>query len=205
MVQTRSAAAQRRTLAQVLPWPLYLPNLIGYVRVITMVAAMLESDPGSAKAMWLLLLSLALDYIDGPCARAFDMCTQFGDLLDHYTDHVTMQWLVYVTASAGPFGRANLAVSTLHNGVAFAYMALRGHYFKHSERGNIVTRTIEANNYWNMASMLYAANCILIPLVKLSFAGHHGVTPPDASAPLIDVVDAVGGLVTLSYSFAVWL
>ena len=28
--------------------------------------------------MWLLLLSLALDYIDGPCARAFDMCTQFG-------------------------------------------------------------------------------------------------------------------------------
>mmetsp|Transcript_15859 Transcript_15859/g.50109 ORF Transcript_15859/g.50109 Transcript_15859/m.50109 type:complete len:206 (+) Transcript_15859:28-645(+) len=205
MVQTRSAAAQRRTLAQVLPWPLYLPNLIGYVRVITMVAAMLESDPGSEKAMWLLLLSLALDYIDGPCARAFDMCTQFGDLLDHYTDHVTMQWLVYVTASAGPFGRANLAVSTLHNGVAFAYMALRGHYFKHSERGNIVTRTIEANNYWNMASMLYAANCILIPLVKLSFAGHHGVTPPDASAPLIDVVDAVGGLVTLSYSFAVWL
>ena len=132
-------------------------------------------------------------------------CSQFGDLLDHYTDHVTMQWLVYVTASAGPFGRANLAVSTLHNGVAFAYMALRGHYFKHSERGNIVTRTIEANNYWNMASMLYAANCILIPLVKLSFAGHHRVTPPDASAPLIDVVDAVGGLVTLSYSFAVWL
>ena len=60
-------------------------------------------------------------------------------------------------------------------------MALRGHYFKHSERGNIVTRTIEANNYWNMASMLYAANCILIPLVKLSFAGHHGMTPPDAS------------------------
>ncbi|EOD26325.1 hypothetical protein EMIHUDRAFT_111408 [Emiliania huxleyi CCMP1516] len=183
-------------------WP---PNLIGYVRVATLCAAMHAADPAGSDAVWFCFVSLFLDYLDGPCARYLNMCSQFGDLLDHYTDHVTMQWLVYVTASAGPFGRANLAVSTLHNGVAFAYMALRGHYFKHSERGNIVTRTIEANNYWNMASMLYAANCILIPLVKLSFAGHHGMTPPDASAPLIDVVDAVGAAVTLSYSFAVWL
>ena len=59
-------------------------------------------------------------------------------------------------------------------------MALRGHYFKHSEKGNVVTRAIEANNYWNLPSLLYCANYILLPMVKLSFAGTHGIQPREA-------------------------
>mmetsp|Transcript_18404 Transcript_18404/g.58801 ORF Transcript_18404/g.58801 Transcript_18404/m.58801 type:complete len:211 (+) Transcript_18404:28-660(+) len=200
MVQTRSAAAQRRTLAQVLPWPLYLPNLIGYVRVITMVAAMLESDPGSEKAMWLLLLSLALDYIDGPCARAFDMCTQFGDLLDHYTDHVSMFWLVYITSTS----TINVAVNAAHAVVACGYMARCGHYFKHSSGGNYVTRLVEENNYFNMPAMLWNANTVLIPLVKMSYHIEKGLPQKDSTL-LINIFDALGGLVTLSYTVAVCL
>ena len=58
-----------------------------------------------------------------------------------------MMWLVYVaTKGSGTAGQINCAVSAVHNVVAFVYMAIRGHYFKHSERGNVVTRTIEANN-----------------------------------------------------------
>lgn len=186
----------------VLFWP---PNLIGYVRVLTLLAAMRELDPAGSTAVWMLTTSLVLDYFDGPCARKMQMCSQFGDLLDHYTDHVTMLWLVYVTTSSSMWGQANLAISTVHNIVAFVYMALKGHYFKHSERGNVVTRLIEANNYWNLASLLYCANCILLPLLRLSLAGSHGMKPAAATSPLMDAADALGAAVTLTYSVAVWL
>ena len=69
-----------------MPFWLYAPNLLGYIRVATLVYAMYESDPGSSMAATCLALSLAIDYVDGPCARRFDMCTKFGDLLDHVCD-----------------------------------------------------------------------------------------------------------------------
>ena len=166
---------------------------------------MADPDSASSYAIWMLTASLVLDYFDGPCARRMDMCSQFGDLLDHYTDHVTMLWLVYVTTGPDMWGRANLAISTLHNCVAFVYMAYFGHYFKHTKKGNVVTRNIEANNYWNMASMLYCANCILLPLVRLSLAGSLGMKPAAATSPLMDAADVLGAVVTLSYSVAVWL
>lgn len=128
-VPPETEATSRRTLPLLL-WP---PNLIGYVRVLTLVAAMRASDPTGAFALWMLTASLVLDYFDGPCARHMNMCSQFGDLLDHYTDHATMMWLVYITAgSMSLWGSANLAISAIHNGVAFVYMAVKGHYFKHS-------------------------------------------------------------------------
>lgn len=187
----------------VLLWP---PNLIGYVRVLTLLAAMRETDPAGSTAIWMVTASLVLDYFDGPCARRLKMCSQFGDLLDHYTDHVTMLWLVWVTTQRTTvWGQANLAISIVHNVVAFIYMALRGHYFKHSEKGNVVTRTIEANNYWNLASLLYCANCILLPVVRLSLAQVHGMKPAAATSPLMDAADVLGAAVTLAYSVAVWL
>ena len=84
-------------------------------------------------------------------------------------------------------------------------MAVYGHYFKHSVQGNAVTRAIEANNYWNLPSMLYCANCILLPLIKLSLAETHSMRPSATSTPLIDLADMCGAAVTLSYSVAVWL
>ena len=82
-----------------MPFWLYAPNLLGYIRVATLVYAMYESDPGSSMAATCLALSLAIDYVDGPCARRFDMCTKFGDLLDHVCDHISMFWLVYITSA----------------------------------------------------------------------------------------------------------
>ena len=200
MVQTRSQASKKHTLP-VLLWP---PNLIGYLRVVTLAAAMLAPNAASSYAVWMVTASYALDYIDGPCARRMDMCSQFGDLLDHYTDHMTMMWLVWAVTGGGVWAQINLAISAIHNGIAFVYMAVTGHYFKHSATGNVVTRNIEANNYWNLLSLLYCANTTLLPLVKLSMADTHSMKPADATTPLIDTADVLGGLVTLAYSIAVW-
>ena len=67
--------------AQRLPVALYLPNLIGYVRVVALIVALLEEDPSSSTAIRAVVLSLALDYIDGPIARRLNMCTQFGCMI----------------------------------------------------------------------------------------------------------------------------
>ena len=197
-VDATRGAETAPTLAEKLPIPLYIPNLIGYVRVWAFLVAVRETDPGSPTATWALVLSLALDYIDGPCARALGMCTQFGDLLDHYTDHITMFWLVYITSAS----QVNIVVNALHMLVAFGYMAVTGHYFKHSAGGNVVTRTVEANNYFNMPSMLWNANTMLIPLLKLSYHNELGLARTGSTA-LVDLCDALGLLVNLAYSIAV--
>ena len=180
-----------------LPFWLYLPNLIGYVRWATLIAAMLEPDPASQFAVRCLVASFALDYFDGPAARKFGMCTQFGDLLDHFADHVTMFWLVHVTTTSAVNWWVNLAacVATL------GYMCLTGHYFKHAASSNWVTATVEAHNYFNMPAMLWNANCILVPFVKLSYACEHGLDAR-ATTEVLDLFDYCGLIVTALYSGA---
>ena len=56
--------------AKRVPFWLYIPNLIGYIRVLTMLLAMFEQDSGSMFATRCLFVSLALDFIDGPLACA---------------------------------------------------------------------------------------------------------------------------------------
>ena len=194
------ARVERKSLAQRLPVALYIPNLIGYVRVLSLGYAAAQDDPGSNKALWGLVLSLALDYIDGPAARKFNMCTRFGDLLDHYTDHITMFYLVYITSAS----QLNVMVNALHCAVACGYMAVRGHYFKHSAGGNAITRIVEENNYFNMPSMLWNANTVLVPFVKLSYHIEQGL-PRKGTTKLIDLFDYLGLCVTLAYTIAVCL
>lgn len=186
----------RPPVASRLPFWLYLPNLIGYIRVVALAVAV--AYPGSAAALRALLLSLALDFIDGPTARYLGMCTQFGDLLDHFTDHATMGYLVVITTRSS----LDYAINVAHTAVAFGYMMYYGHYFKHSDAGNAVTRAVEQNNYFNMPSMLWNANTCLIPLVKLSYAAEHNV-PVGASTELVEIINYCGALVTLAYTIAV--
>ena len=162
-----------------LPVVLWLPNLIGYVRIATLIAAMCAADPTSEFALNMLVVSFALDYFDGPCARAYNMCSRFGDLLDHVTDHVTMTWLVWLT-SESPFN-VNFYISAGANAVAILYMLYHGHYFKHAEKPNFVQRTIEQNNFWNLPSLLWAANTIIIPSAFARVRG--GRAPPMPHSP----------------------
>jgi len=186
-----------------LPVVLWAPNLIGYVRVVTMVMGMLEKDAASTMSIWCFTISLLLDYIDGPVARKLDQCSQFGDLLDHYTDHLTMMYLVYATSDSSAFGRINIFASGLHNGSACLYMLVKGHYMKHS-KGNTFTRAIEANNYWNMLSLLWGFNTYIIPLIKMSYAHDFGMGVTSTTS-MLGIIDAIGMTLTLGYTIAMWI
>lgn len=186
-----------------LPMFLWAPNLIGYVRFVALILAVLAKDQTSAYALRLLVLSMVLDYFDGPVARALDMCSQFGDILDHVCDHLTMAWLVYLTSDGGTlFGAVNNGVSVLCNlGIALGYMAFTGHYFKHASAANAITQAVEMNNYWNMISVVWAANQIIIPVIKLSYHVDRGLGPTESTEIMMGV-DALGCLVTIVYSLA---
>ena len=180
-----------------MPFWLYLPNLIGYVRYLTLFLAMVEEDPASDHAMKMLALSLFLDYLDGPAARRFDMCTQFGDLLDHFCDHITIMWCVHVTTASA----VNWWVNLVTTAATLLYMVATGHHFKHNSTSNVVTATVEANNYFNMPSILWNANTCVVPLVKMSYHASYGIGLKD-STPLLDVVNYMGLLVTAAYTVA---
>ena len=180
-----------------MPFWLYLPNLIGYVRYLTLFLAMVEEDPAGDFAMKMLALSLFLDYLDGPAARRFDMCTQFGDLLDHFCDHITIMWCVHVTTASA----VNWWVNLVTTAATLLYMVATGHYFKHNSTSNVVTATVEANNYFNMWSMLWNANTILVPFVKMSYHIEKGL-PVTESTELIRLFDYLGLAVTGLYTAA---
>lgn len=195
---------QRPKAEHKLPVLLWPPNLIGYVRVLTLAAAMREPSAANSYCIIMVIISLVLDYFDGPCARRLHMCSQFGDLLDHVTDHITMMWLVWVAASTTMWGQVNIAISIAHNGGALLYMLYHGFYFKHTDRPNIITKSIEANNYWNFLSMLYCSNTFMVPLAKLSFSETHGMDIPNATTPVLDALDMIGAAVTAAYTLGIW-
>ena len=73
---------------------LYYPNLIGYVRVVSGLAAFLyafDSPSTSTCAPWFVYLyaiSYFLDALDGVAARRFKQESTFGAVLDMVTDRV---------------------------------------------------------------------------------------------------------------------
>ncbi|XP_062456886.1 LOW QUALITY PROTEIN: CDP-diacylglycerol--inositol 3-phosphatidyltransferase, partial [Rhea pennata] len=65
---------------------LFVPNIIGYVRVALVAAAfcLMGGKPGPAAACY--VLAGLLDAVDGHLARLLDQGTRFGALLDMLTD-----------------------------------------------------------------------------------------------------------------------
>uniref|UniRef100_A0A8C4QBP4 CDP-diacylglycerol--inositol 3-phosphatidyltransferase n=1 Tax=Eptatretus burgeri TaxID=7764 RepID=A0A8C4QBP4_EPTBU len=65
---------------------LFIPNLIGYVRIAFAAVAfcIIRDVPGTAVALY--LVSFFLDEFDGVAARAFNQESKFGAMLDMLTD-----------------------------------------------------------------------------------------------------------------------
>ncbi|XP_066578106.1 CDP-diacylglycerol--inositol 3-phosphatidyltransferase [Amia ocellicauda] len=74
---------------------LFVPNLIGYVRIVLALLALYFMPSNPVPAVCSYLLSTFLDSLDGHAARALNQGTQFGAMLDMLTDRcVTMCLLV---------------------------------------------------------------------------------------------------------------
>ncbi|ODN77172.1 hypothetical protein L202_05697 [Cryptococcus amylolentus CBS 6039] len=81
---------------------LFVPNLIGYTRVITAAAALFFM-PYHPKACFVLYsVSCLLDAVDGQAARALGQTSKFGAVLDMVTDRCTTACLLCFLASVYP-------------------------------------------------------------------------------------------------------
>lgn len=82
---------------------LFIPNLIGYVRVVltlTALTLMLCVPSVWLLAILLYLTSFILDLFDGMAARKFQQTSSFGGLLDMITDRCSTLGLLYVLGTA---------------------------------------------------------------------------------------------------------
>jgi len=74
----------------------YVPNLIGYVRVILSLSALLLSNTAPLLFVVCYGLSELLDSFDGYAARALDQSTRYGAVLDMVTDRSSTAMLLVV-------------------------------------------------------------------------------------------------------------
>ena len=81
-------------------WPvaLYIPNLLGYLRIILSFLGLkhaLQQKIHNALGIWIAAASL--DLIDGVAARSLNQCSQFGILLDIMADNI-LRTIIWISA-----------------------------------------------------------------------------------------------------------
>ncbi|KAK9235909.1 CDP-alcohol phosphatidyltransferase-domain-containing protein [Lipomyces kononenkoae] len=81
---------------------LFLPNLIGYARVILALGSLAVMRYHPKICTWLYVVSCLLDAFDGAAARKFNQSTKFGAILDMVTDRCTTSCLICFLSSRYP-------------------------------------------------------------------------------------------------------
>ncbi|KAB1207511.1 CDP-diacylglycerol--inositol 3-phosphatidyltransferase 1 [Morella rubra] len=75
---------------------LYIPNIIGYIRVIINCIAFAQSFSNKGLFAVLYLFSFVCDAVDGWCARKFNQVSTFGAVLDMITDRISTACLLVI-------------------------------------------------------------------------------------------------------------
>ncbi|KLU91387.1 CDP-diacylglycerol-inositol 3-phosphatidyltransferase PIS [Magnaporthiopsis poae ATCC 64411] len=81
---------------------LFLPNIIGYARVVLAFASLYYMPLHPRTCSLLYSVSCLLDALDGYAARYFEQSTRFGAVLDMVTDRCTTACLLVFLSSAFP-------------------------------------------------------------------------------------------------------
>ena len=78
---------------------LYVPNIIGYVRLVLMILSWNEALRDPQMFVILYTATYCLDMADGLAARALGQCSKFGAVLDMVLDRITTASLFAILAS----------------------------------------------------------------------------------------------------------
>lgn len=76
---------------------LFVPNLIGYARVILALLSFWTMQSWPIPTLFFYFLSAFLDAFDGHYARVYNQSTKFGALLDQLTDRCGTLCLIFVS------------------------------------------------------------------------------------------------------------
>ncbi|XP_074642021.1 CDP-diacylglycerol--inositol 3-phosphatidyltransferase-like [Tubulanus polymorphus] len=81
---------------------LFVPNLIGYVRIFLALVSFWFMATDYVTAVWCYAISALLDEFDGRAARMMNQETKFGEMLDMLTDRCANMCLLVVLSSFYP-------------------------------------------------------------------------------------------------------
>ncbi|KAF2124753.1 hypothetical protein P153DRAFT_301750 [Dothidotthia symphoricarpi CBS 119687] len=81
---------------------LFIPNIIGYSRIVLALASLYYMPLHPRTCSLLYSVSCLLDALDGYAARRFEQSTKFGAVLDMVTDRCTTSCLLVFLAQAFP-------------------------------------------------------------------------------------------------------
>ncbi|CAI2171225.1 10738_t:CDS:2 [Funneliformis geosporum] len=81
---------------------LFIPNIIGFTRVILAILSLYYMPNQPWTCMGLYIISCLLDAVDGNAARYFKQCSKFGAVLDMVTDRSTTSCLLCFLATKYP-------------------------------------------------------------------------------------------------------
>ncbi|EMF15423.1 CDP-OH_P_transf-domain-containing protein [Sphaerulina musiva SO2202] len=81
---------------------LFIPNLIGYSRIVLAIASLYFMPLHPRRCSFLYSISCLLDAADGIAARKYEQSTRFGAVLDMVTDRCTTTCLLVFLATAKP-------------------------------------------------------------------------------------------------------
>ncbi|PPJ50670.1 hypothetical protein CBER1_05259 [Cercospora berteroae] len=81
---------------------LFIPNLIGYARIVLAIASLYFMPLHPRRCSFLYSISCLLDAADGVAARKYEQSTRFGAVLDMVTDRCTTTCLLVFLATAKP-------------------------------------------------------------------------------------------------------
>uniref|UniRef100_A0A5K3FT36 CDP-diacylglycerol--inositol 3-phosphatidyltransferase n=1 Tax=Mesocestoides corti TaxID=53468 RepID=A0A5K3FT36_MESCO len=81
---------------------LFVPNIIGYARIILLLYACWYMPTSAVDAIFAYLLSALLDAFDGHAARLLDQSTRFGAMLDMLSDRCTTMCLLFTLCTFYP-------------------------------------------------------------------------------------------------------
>ncbi|KAK3624359.1 phosphatidylinositol synthase 1 (CDP-alcohol phosphatidyltransferase1) [Elasticomyces elasticus] len=81
---------------------LFVPNLIGYARIVLCIASLYFMPLHPRRCSFLYSISCLMDALDGIAARKFKQSTKFGAVLDMVTDRCTTTCLLVFLATAKP-------------------------------------------------------------------------------------------------------
>lgn len=117
---------------------LFVPNLIGFARVILAIVSFYTMPIYPIITFVLYFLSAFLDAFDGLAARAFNQSTKFGALLDQLTDRVGTLCLMMVSTGK---------TTTLHCQFCLFIQTL-GHFYPSYLFAFQVSAAVDISSHW---------------------------------------------------------
>jgi phosphatidylglycerophosphate synthase len=144
-----------------LPVFLYVPNLLGYLRIGLAFYGMSLCDKHPVQTIRVFLLSASLDLVDGLLARALKQTSSLGVLVDIAADNTlrTCGWLAAASHASSPLVKTAAAVIISVEWMTMVatqlHTATHGKHWKESRVNDPwLVKALFANNFQNPIGML---------------------------------------------------